>query len=137
MSEPLGLEVQMARPFDQVLATVRAALKVEGFGILTEIDLEQAFREKLGRDFRPYVILGACNPPLAYAAVVADAQVGLLLPCNVTVEAVDPQTSMVRLTDPEVLLRASAAAGTPALREIALDARGRLVRVAAALKLES
>jgi hypothetical protein len=58
------------------------------------------------------VILGACNPPLAYAAVVADAQVGLLLPCNVTVEAVGSQTSMVRLTDPEVLLRASAAAGS-------------------------
>lgn len=69
--------------------------------------------------------------------MVADPQVGLLLPCNVTVEAVDPQTSMVRLTDPEVLLRGSAAAGTPALHEIAQDARARVVRVAAALKLES
>ena len=134
MTQPLGHEVLLAQPFDEALARVRAALKVEGFGILTEIDLRQAFREKLGREFRPYVILGACNPPLAYAAVEADPQVGLLLPCNVTVEATGPATSTVRLTDPEVLLGGSAAAGTPALREIARDAGARLARVAAALR---
>jgi uncharacterized protein (DUF302 family) len=137
MNETLGPEVQITQPFDQVLARVRAALKVEGFGILTEIDLQQAFREKLGREFRPYVILGACNPPLAYAAVVTDPQVGLLLPCNVTVEAIGPGTSVVRLIDPEVLLGASAGGGIPALREIARDAGARLARVAAALQQES
>jgi len=134
MPQPLGPEVPLAQPFDEAVARVRAALKVEGFGILTEIDLRQAFREKLGREFRPYVILGACNPPLAYAAIEADPQVGLLLPCNVTVEATGPATSTVRLTDPEVLLGGSAAAGTPALREIARDAGARLARVAAALR---
>jgi uncharacterized protein (DUF302 family) len=134
MSAPLGIEVRIAQPFEQAVATVRAALLAEGFGVLTEIDLQRAFREKLGRDFRPYVILGACNPPLAYAAMVADPQVGLLLPCNVTVEAAGAEASMVRLTDPEVLLGASAAAGTPALRDIAQDARARLARVAAALR---
>src|SRR5512146_1658949 len=134
MTQPLGHEVLLAQPFDEALARVRAALKVEGFGILTEIDLRQAFREKLGREFRPYVILGACNPPLAYAAIEADAQVGLLLPCNITVEATGPTTSTVRLTDPEVLLGGSAAAGTPALRDIARDAGARLARVAAALR---
>jgi uncharacterized protein (DUF302 family) len=80
------------------------------------------------------VILGACNPPLAYAAIEADPQVGLLLPCNVTVEAMGPTTSLVRLTDPEVLLGASKAAGTAALGEIARDAGARLARVAAALR---
>jgi uncharacterized protein (DUF302 family) len=137
MNETLGPEVQITQPFDQVLARVRAALKAEGFGILTEIDLQQAFREKLGREFRPYVILGACNPPLAYAAVVTDPQVGLLLPCNVTVEAIGPGTSVVRLIDPEVLLGVSAGGGIPALREIARDAGARLARVAAALQQES
>jgi len=134
MNQSLGPEVSIAEPFDQALARVRAALKAEGFGILTEIDLRQAFREKLGREFRPYAILGACNPPLAYAAVEADPQIGLLLPCNVTVEATGPNTSLVRLTDPEVLLGTVAAAGTPALREIARDAGARLARVAAALR---
>ncbi|MGE5230888.1 MAG: DUF302 domain-containing protein [Deltaproteobacteria bacterium] len=134
MTKPLGPEVALAQPFDQAVARVRAALKAEGFGILTEIDLRQAFREKLGREFRPFVILGACNPPLAYAAIDADPQVGLLLPCNVTVEATGPGTSLVRLTDPEVLLGASAAAGTPALGEIARDAGTRLARVAAELR---
>ena len=134
MTQPLGHEVLLAQPFDEALARVRGALKVEGFGILTEIDLRQAFREKLGREFRPYVILGACNPPLAYAAIEADPQVGLLLPCNVTVEATGPTASTVRLTDPEVLLGASAAAGRPALGEIARDAAARLARVVAALR---
>ena len=134
MTPPLGHEVLLAQPFDDALARVRAALKLEGFGILTEIDLRQAFREKLGREFRPYVILGACNPPLAYAAIEADPQVGLLLPCNVTVEATGPTTSTVRLTDPEVLLGASAAAGRPALGQIARDAGARLARVVAALR---
>jgi uncharacterized protein (DUF302 family) len=137
MPQSLGPEVQIAQPFDAALARVRAALKAEGFGILTEIDLQQAFREKLGREFRPYVILGACNPPLAFAAVVADPQVGLLLPCNVTVEGLGPETSLVRLTNPEALLGASAGSGPPAIREIARDAGARLARVAAALREES
>src|SRR5512135_1514703 len=108
MTQPLGHEVLLAQPFDEALARVRAALKVEGFGILTEIDLRQAFREKLGREFRPYVILGACNPPLAYAAVAAAPKVDLLVLCNVMVQAPGPPASTVRLTDPEALLGASA-----------------------------
>jgi hypothetical protein len=83
----LGMEVKLDVPFDVALARTREALKTEGFGVLTEVDLQAAFREKLGRAFRPYVILGACNPALAHTAVSADPEVGLLLPCNVTVEA--------------------------------------------------
>ncbi len=137
MPQALGPEVQIAQPFGAALARVRAALKAEGFGILTEIDLQQAFREKLGREFRPYVILGAWNPPLAYAAVIADPQVGLLLPATSPWRGLGPGSSVVRLTDPEVLLGASAGGGTPALRELAQDAGARLARVAAALREKS
>ena len=109
-------------------------MKAEGFGILTEIDLRAAFKEKLGHDFRPYVILGACNPPLAFAAVTADPGVGLLLPCNVVVDGVGEQESLVRLTDPAALLAASPAGMTPALSAIAADARHRMERVVLALR---
>lgn len=134
MAEPLGLEVSLPLPFDSAITTTRDALKTEGFGILTEIDLRAAFKEKLGRDFRPYVILGACNPPLAFAAVTADPAVGLLLPCNVTVEQQSDSVSLVRLTDPEALLGAAPGGLSTALKEVAADARRRMERVAASLR---
>jgi len=120
--------------FEQAIPLVKNVLKQEGFGVLTEIDLRAAFKEKLGQDFRPYVILGACNPPLAYAAVTADPSIGLLLPCNVTVESTGEGRSMVRLTDPAQLLGGVAAGLAPHLGEVAKDARARMVRAAEALK---
>ncbi len=134
MVQPLSLEVRLPLPFVAAVEATRAALKTEGFGILTEIDLRAAFQEKLGRDFRPYVILGACNPPLAFAAVTADPTVGLLLPCNVVVDGVGERESIVRLTDPAALLAASPAGLTPALSEIAADARLRMERVVRTLQ---
>ncbi len=133
MAEPLGFEVALSEPFDAALARTREALKAEGFGVLTEVDLEQTFREKLGREFRPYVMLGACNPPLAHRALSSAPEVGLLLPCNVTVEARDGG-SLVRLVNPDVLLAAGRLAGRPEVLEIAADARARLERVAASLR---
>lgn len=132
MTQPTGFEVRLKEPFDAAVNRTRDALKAEGFGILTEIDLKAAFQEKLGREFRPYIILGACNPPLAFSAVTADPSVGLLLPCNVTVEAApDGNGTTVRLTDPEAML-AGHEAGTE-LRKVAEDARARMVRVRKAL----
>jgi uncharacterized protein (DUF302 family) len=130
----LGTELQLDMSFDAALQRTREALKAEGFGILTEIDLQAAFKEKLGRDFRCYVILGACNPPLAYRAVSADPQAGLLLPCNVTVEAAREGETTIRLVDPESLLAASALGAASELRAVATDARDRLQRVARALQ---
>ena len=136
MPKSLGIEIELAMPFARPLEVARSALKAEGFGILTEIDLQATFKEKLGHEFRPYVILGACNPPLAYSAVSSDAQVGLLLPCNVTVEEAQSGGSVVRLTNPEVLLEAGAggAAVSAAVWEVARDAGARMARVAATLR---
>jgi len=136
MSKQLGFNVDLPLSFDAALHRVREALKQEGFGVLTEIDLRAAFREKLGRDFRPYVILGACNPPLAFSAISADPAVGLLLPCNVTVESISEDRTGVRLTDPEALLSTVVLDGAPQLASVARDARERMRRVAATLSTQ-
>jgi uncharacterized protein (DUF302 family) len=129
MSKNLGFTLEMPLAFDQAVGRVREALKQEGFGVLTEVDLRAAFREKLGLDFRPYLILGACNPPLAFKAITADPSVGLLLPCNVTIEWIADGRTGVRLTDPEALLSTTALEGAPELASVARDARERMSRV--------
>ena len=133
MAKELGFNVELGLPFDAAVTHVREALKQEGFGVLTEIDLRATFREKLGREFRPYVILGACNPPLAFSAISADPSVGLLIPCNVTVESLAEGRTGVRLTDPEALLGSVLLQGSPELTSVAHDARERMVRVAESL----
>lgn len=134
MSESLGFEVDLPLAFDAAVGVTREALKAEGFGVLTEIDMQAAFKEKLGRDFRPYTILGACNPPLAFSALTADPAIGLLLPCNVTVEANGPDHSVVRLVDPQLMLSAAPGELSPALREVAADAHQRMERVVGTLR---
>jgi uncharacterized protein (DUF302 family) len=133
MSHELGFNVELPLPFDAAVTRVREALKQEGFGVLSEIDLRAAFREKLGREFRPYVILGACNPPLAFKAVTADPSVGLLLPCNVTIESIFDGRTGVRLTNPEALLASVVLEGAPELKSVARDAHERMLRVADSL----
>jgi uncharacterized protein (DUF302 family) len=132
MTSPLGTTVHLGAQFDLALQRTREALKAEGFGILTEIDVQATFKEKLGRDFRQYAILGACNPQLAYRALSADPEVGLLLPCNVTVES-EGGGSVVRLVDPVALLGASTLEGSSEIHQVAKDAQERLARVAHAL----
>lgn len=130
---PIGRTVVLHTDFDAALARVAEALKAEGFGVLTEIDVKETFKKKLDVDFRRYKILGACNPPLAYRALSAAPEVGLLLPCNVTVaEAADGSGGVhVSLVDPLVML---GVIGGPELRAIAEDAGARLARVAEALQ---
>ena len=127
----IGMIVKINTDFENALTRVTEALKVEGFGVLTEIDVKETLKKKLDVDFPPYKILGACNPPLAHRALIIDPQVGLLLPCNVTVRQIEDGNSEVSLVDPLVMLGVIT---TPGLREVAEEARDRLWRVATALK---
>jgi uncharacterized protein (DUF302 family) len=108
--------------FAEASIRIREALRAQGFGVLTEIDVQSTLREKLGEQMEQYVILGACNPPLAHRALSADRSIGLLLPCNVVVRAADAGT-IVEALDPRVI---AAVADQPELTEIAEDAAARL-----------
>lgn len=125
----IGYEIDVHGGFDAVLERVTQALAVEGFGVITRIDMDRTFKEKLGVDFRRYVILGACNPQLAHKAVSDMPEIGLLLPCNVTVEATEGGVR-VRLLDPARMIGGAGAPETPALSELVDDAGARLARVA-------
>ena len=129
----LAFEARLAATPDLAIERVTDALKAEGFGVLTRIDTHQVFKQKLGIEFRPYTILGACNPTLAHRALSHTAMVGLLLPCNVTVEAADGG-SVVRIANPEAMLLAGGMENDPAMVELMHEVRGRLERVAAALR---
>jgi len=102
---PYGMQAELPVGCEDAIALTRAALAEGGFGVLTEIDVRATLKKKLDVDFRPYVILGACNPPLAHRALSAEPAVGLLLPCNAVVYAGDrPGTSVVAMIDPVVQL---------------------------------
>lgn len=111
------------RPYSEAVDLTRKALAAEGFGVLTEIDVRATLRKKLDVDFRPYVILGACNPPLAHRALTTDDQIGLLLPCNVVVQETDGGTE-VSAINPEVAMEpVKIAEIEPAAREVARKLR--------------
>ena len=133
MTTDTGLVVSTEGSFSDVISRVTDELKEEGFGVLTRIDMHLAFVEKLGENFRPYAILGACNPTLAYQALTGRPEVGLLLPCNVTVDQVSDDTCEVRILDPLEMLDAPRYAADEGLAEIAREARARLGRVAASI----
>ena len=127
-----GISTTVPLSFDQALARTREALGSEGFGILTEIDVTATLRKKLDIEFRPYIILGACNPSLAYRALQAELDIGLLLPCNVVVYATDdPARTVVAALDPVEALSLS---GNEAVQPIAEEVRARLQRVVASVE---
>jgi uncharacterized protein (DUF302 family) len=115
--------------FDEAVDRVKAVLKEDGFGVLSEIDVQHAMKEKLGKEFRPYRILGACNPPLAFQALQAEDKIGTMLPCNVVVQQTDEGTEVAAL-DP---VASMAAVGNEALARVAAQVRERLMRVIAGL----
>lgn len=126
-----GMTVELTLPYEQAMEKAVAALKTEGFGVLTEIDVKATLQQKIKVDFRKYTILGACNPVLAHRALSAELDIGLLLPCNVIVyENVDAPGSVVSIVDPLAMLTVSS---NPTLQEVAMEARQRLQRVVAAL----
>ena len=117
-----GITVRTHIPFAEAAARVRQALKAQGFGVLTEIDVQATLRDKLGQDMEDYLILGACNPPLAHRALDADRKIGLLLPCNVVVRTAGAQT-IIEALNPQVMAEV---AGQPALKPVADEATSRI-----------
>ena len=133
MPNEIGFEVRLDLPYTETVERVIAALKEEGFGVLTRIDVQATLKEKLGEDFRPYLILGACNPPLAHRALSEDAVVGLMLPCNITVEADEKGGSIARIANPELMMTIGGLHENPQLVDVAKTAREKLERVAESL----
>jgi uncharacterized protein (DUF302 family) len=125
-----ALRKELATSFDETLARVTAALRAEGFGVLTEIDVQATMKARLDIDGEPYLILGACNPPLAHRAISADPSVGVLLPCNVVLRA-DGEGTIVEAMDPAAVM---ALVDDAELAAVAADARARLGRALAALE---
>jgi uncharacterized protein (DUF302 family) len=126
-----GISTTIPVGYEQAVARTRDALAAEGFGILSEVDVAATMKQKLGADFRPYVILGACNPPLAHRALTAERDIGLLLPCNVIVYADDvPGHSVVAAMDPVAALKLT---NNDEITPIAEEVRNRLVRALEAL----
>ena len=126
----LGFQTTLHLGYESAIEKVTEALKAEGFGVLTNIDVKETMKKKLDVDFRRYAILGACNPPLAHRALSARPEIGLLLPCNVIVYEEEKGT-VVSITDPLAMFRF---ADAPELEPVAAEARQRLRRVATALE---
>jgi uncharacterized protein (DUF302 family) len=126
-----GLRVEVAADYEQAIERTTAALKAEGFGVLTSIDVRQTIRQKLDKDFRRYVILGACNPALAHRALETELEIGLVLPCNVIVYESGPGKSVVAAMAP---LAAMSVIDNPGLTPVAREADQRLRRALSAVE---
>lgn len=119
-----GIRRHLKLPYEEAVEKVKTALQAQGFGVLSEIDMKAKLKEKLDVDFKQYVILGACNPPLAYKALQAEPEIGLLLPCNVIVYDAGNGESVVSAVDPDSML--ALVGNNPEVAEVARDARQRL-----------
>jgi uncharacterized protein (DUF302 family) len=126
-----GIRVDLPVVYEEAVERTTAALKTEGFGVLTTIDVKQTIKQKLDKDFRKYTILGACNPPIAYQALSAEAELGLLLPCNLIVYETDPGRSVVAAVAPLVTM---GHVGNEALAPLGQQVDAKLRRVLGALE---
>jgi len=131
MTTDIGIRVTLKMSFEQAIQKTTDALKTEGFGVLTQIDVKTTLKEKINVDFRRYVILGACNPVLAHRALSANLDVGLLLPCNVTVQEAGDEI-VVTAVDPVPML--GVLQEGPAVKAVAVEAKTKLERVISSLK---
>lgn len=130
MTMQYGFGKTVPLKFEQAVDAVTKALKTEGFGVLSDIDVQSTLKTKLGTDMPPYRILGACNPPLAHRALTAEPAIGLLLPCNVVVRQDNSGTVHVEFMDPNAVLTL---VDNPSVQDLAKEVRERLDRVLAAL----
>lgn len=130
MTTDYGFRTTLNVPYKEAIEKATVALKEEGFGVLTEIDVKATLKKKLDADFRRYIILGACNPNLAYQALQSELEIGLLLPCNVIVYETEEGQSTVSIVDPLSML---GVVKSPTLDPIATEAKTRLQRVIASL----
>jgi uncharacterized protein (DUF302 family) len=128
--QTIGITAYLNTDFESAIAQVTEALKVEGFGVLTEIDVRATMKKKLDVEFRPYTILGACNPTLAHRALTIAPEIGLLLPCNVTVSQMEDGQIQIAVVDPMAML---GVVSDQRLEAVAAEARESLSRVVAAL----
>lgn len=121
-----GFSIELTESFDEVISLVTDALKQEGFGVLTDIDVQATLKAKLNADTQPYRILGACNPPFAHKALLAEPEIGLLLPCNVVVRKLEDGKISVGFMDPATVLQL---VDNQEIEEVAKEIRERLMRV--------
>jgi uncharacterized protein (DUF302 family) len=133
MTESKIFEVRLPVAYDQAMLAVEEAFKAEGFGILTHVDVRATFKAKLDVDFRPFSIIGVCNPALSLRLLTAEPRVGLLLPCKVTVEAADAGQSIVRVINPQTMVT-SGFGDDPEIGRVADEAEAIIRRVVGVLQ---
>lgn len=133
MSSEVLYQVLISSSFDETMRIVKDALSQEGFGVLTEIDVQATLKKKLGEDFRPFVILGACNPPFAHQALLTEPEIGVMLPCNVTLDQRE-EGVLVSFASPEAMLMIGEFGDNEQLREVATSVNNRILNVVESLR---
>ena len=133
MNESRVFTLNLAMPYDQAMKTIEEAFKVEGFGFLTHVDVRATFKAKLNADFRPFSIIGVCNPALSHRLLTAEPRIGLLLPCKVTVEGAGDGQSTVRIINPQTIVD-SGLGDDPEIEKVADEAEARILRVVGELE---
>jgi uncharacterized protein (DUF302 family) len=134
MVEKIAFVVNIKESYEAAMQKLDDALKIEGFGILTQIDVKQTLKTKLDVDFHPYAILGVCNPTLAHRALVRNPEAGLMLPCNITLETTSDGSTTIRIADPEIMLNIGQMNQDEELVKVGKEAHEMLLRVAQSLQ---